>query len=706
VTIPLGGIWGEAPPSKDVYIFYFSSSFYMMIRRGGNIRWKYGAGATEYLEWNRGKFDQWYKMELNWDNSVTAATVFPVRFRMYVDGVLYASAHPTSAVTMSFDASTYWLNNGAAGTSAPDVETNWDGVYFKIALIKSYSDSGVTSYISPAVTGVHSHTSDDRAIVTNASSIFALSGATATVFTGTYTMGTVRTSAAEWLGNLYIADGTNYIKKCAVGDTEIATADKIQITPTLDTPRFIASYHGHLWIGGLGSSTSGDHSVRCSDIDKDNAWTLVNQVFKCRAEVRGIASYSNQLIVGTKHSIESISGYQPHDFTKTIVSTAASCASHWSMVEVPIGEVGTALLWAGYDGVYMMTGSSIQKISWKIEKFWQTLSKIEIEECSAVDNRETGEYLLSVSDGTSAENNWVLCFNYRKGDWSIWKYANNMDSLGWYYSSGIRVLIGGDSQGNLYHLDRGNNDANAAIDGYALTKWYDGGMPDQEKDWRKLYFWHDLPGEYYLEVGYSTDYVESETTANIVASTDAIPLDYVCILDHMPDIVVGTDNNDYYCILEHTAAAADLPITGANYATYWAATGGTGGGQTWVADTVYESNAEKRPVTGSNYLSYWRKNNTVGQGADWSAQSGYQAARPEFQRNSFIFLGSGGTALGSFILGTSLLGKYQDTQIEPVDLQNARGRAIRFMFRNLGTDEPFAIRGIKSWFTYVQEFPG
>ena len=52
-------------------------------------------------------------------------------------------------------------------------------------------------------------------------------------------------------------------------------------------------------------------------------------------------------------------------------------------------------------------------------------------------------------------------------------------------------------------------------------------------------------------------------------------------------IVIGTNGNDYRCILAHTAAAADRPITGVNWATYWVATGSSGIGSTWVSGTLY-----------------------------------------------------------------------------------------------------------------------
>lgn len=70
-------------------------------------------------------------------------------------------------------------------------------------------------------------------------------------------------------------------------------------------------------------------------------------------------------------------------------------------------------------------------------------------------------------------------------------------------------------------------------------------------------------------------------------------------------VVIGTDLNDYYCILAHIAAVADKPTTGANYATYWYPTGGTGVGVAWVLGTAYTASIDAygQPiVTWTNHL--------------------------------------------------------------------------------------------------------
>lgn len=53
------------------------------------------------------------------------------------------------------------------------------------------------------------------------------------------------------------------------------------------------------------------------------------------------------------------------------------------------------------------------------------------------------------------------------------------------------------------------------------------------------------------------------------------------------DQVIGSDSLNYSCILDHTAAAANYPITGVDYATYWSQTGSAG--STWVTGSSYST---------------------------------------------------------------------------------------------------------------------
>ncbi len=54
-------------------------------------------------------------------------------------------------------------------------------------------------------------------------------------------------------------------------------------------------------------------------------------------------------------------------------------------------------------------------------------------------------------------------------------------------------------------------------------------------------------------------------------------------------IIAGTDGNDYECVRNHTSANSNKPIAGADYTSYWKATGGTGAGAVWASATAYTS---------------------------------------------------------------------------------------------------------------------
>jgi len=66
------------------------------------------------------------------------------------------------------------------------------------------------------------------------------------------------------------------------------------------------------------------------------------------------------------------------------------------------------------------------------------------------------------------------------------------------------------------------------------------------------------------------------------------------------DYVLGTDNKNWRCTTAHTSAAADRPITGANYATYWEECDGT----TWdKRAALFAGGAWSAVITAFNFTS-------------------------------------------------------------------------------------------------------
>ena len=97
-----------------------------------------------------------------------------------------------------------------------------------------------------------------------------------------------------------------------------------------------------------------------------------------------------------------------------------------------------------------------------------------------------------------------------------------------------------------------------------------------------------IDGRWQLEKKPLQDLVDGYLSGLPSEFINGIPLFYSpCITRPMVDTkVIGTDGLIYTCILDHTSSAANKPITGVNYATYWELKGTSG--SVWVTGTAYK----------------------------------------------------------------------------------------------------------------------
>jgi hypothetical protein len=135
--------------------------------------------------------------------------------------------------------------------------------------------------------------------------------------------------------------------------------------------------------------------------------------------------------------------------------------------------------------------------------------------------------------------------------------------------------------------------------------------------------------------GSKTQTTNSSTAINFDGAPNAWPagasvvfmLDgqrYTAIRNHIAaatGVVIGTNGQDYIAIANRTQVAADRPITGANWATYWAAAGTTGKGEVWVLGAWYGPGGDNRPAAGSNWQAYWIQQGSGG--TAWQAGKSY-----------------------------------------------------------------------------------
>ena len=108
------------------------------------------------------------------------------------------------------------------------------------------------------------------------------------------------------------------------------------------------------------------------------------------------------------------------------------------------------------------------------------------------------------------------------------------------------------------------------------------------------------------------------------------------------DVVLGTDGNDYECILNHTSDNSTKPITGASWQTYWRRLNPYDTA-TWVTGKIYTegdivvgtdskdyrcikyhlSANSNKPKTGADYDTYWQTPAVTTRGVAWTDAKAY-----------------------------------------------------------------------------------
>lgn len=134
---------------------------------------------------------------------------------------------------------------------------------------------------------------------------------------------------------------------------------------------------------------------------------------------------------------------------------------------------------------------------------------------------------------------------------------------------------------------------------YTATIYADGGVP------------FSSGGRYRWCLQNSAGAVPANMTFKNTAGTSNIPFNTDCasllesswiqsdsiLISGLPTVnVTGTDGKIYTAIQSHTAAAANQPITGANYATYWQLASGGAVGSTWAAGMYYTTMSQSLSV--------------------------------------------------------------------------------------------------------------
>ena len=515
--------WTTYPPDSEVGIFDAGGDLKVAVTTGGEVK-AYLASSTVSITDSTTNFrmNTWHKINLQY-NFLGLST--ESEHTLYVDDLQVAQS--TAAVDVPTLTSATFLNTTAY--DAAPVTSNWgelNGKQFVIDDITAWGEGGEGEIFYPQkITGIWDNGSQDRLIIAAGNKVFqgtafteviATAGSTATITADT------RKSGTEWQGNFYMTTGD-----ATAGEGIIKIiGDEDKWTDLANSPagtKYLASYHNHIWAAGV---TGALQSVRCSEFDTDNVWTTINADFKCKDDVTGIKPYGGQLIVGTKTTMEAISGYNRYDFAKTLVTDSVGCISHWSMQTATLNGNVQALLWAAMDGIWTMVGGQVYKVSQRVQAYWDTLTSSELNQSHAIINLSKGEYALCVTK-SGADHDEMVVYNYLKDTFSVFSYDQKLDVVGEFNSSGSAFLYAGNASGRIYRIDTGAYDDFKEIGGedgaFVYSKWFDMDIPDIEKDLRAIWALYEKSGDYSLEVGWENNWNESAST-DTIANTELINL--------------------------------------------------------------------------------------------------------------------------------------------------------------------------------------
>lgn len=233
------------------------------------------------------------------------------------------------------------------------------------------------------------------------------------------------------------------------------------------------------------NETGNKSRVYFSSIPSDGeiTWTTATDYLDVNPEdgqsITGLAENSGRLLIFKDNSMFRWSGYSTEADPIIDIGTSS---------QESVQTINAKTYFFNRYGVYVYDGGMPYLISRKIQKWIDAIDQSTLADATAeVDN---DHYYLSVGDVTvdgTAYTNVVLVYHIPLKAWTIWTLGDAPKFFGHYYSSGARLVSFGDSNGEVFRLNNGNDDDSAPISVNIETKQYDLNTPEEEKKFTEVY---------------------------------------------------------------------------------------------------------------------------------------------------------------------------------------------------------------------------
>lgn len=299
--------------------------------------------------------------------------------------------------------------------------------------------------------------------------------------------------------------------------------------------KYIASDNRRVYIANVADEESQDVVHYCAFQDASDWSTELNsgavQYYTARGgPITALYSFEGRIWAFKKDAFALIfhTGDARATHRLVEVSNDIGCIEHKTLA-----ECGPRLFWLGYDDVYMGAGGNAIGVGEPIRKFLNDINNSHYSECFGFSDGL--RYYLGIPTGNRTKANIILVFDpRRKGDpWNV--YANISDMRYAVYLN--NELFAGGESGQTYKLNDGTTDAGSAIPYRVVTRDFDEGIPEAEKEYYELHLQVDIStgttmtieasvdqGGTYIPIG---DPITSKTTSqnvNVIIPLDTVPL--------------------------------------------------------------------------------------------------------------------------------------------------------------------------------------
>jgi len=139
---------------------------------------------------------------------------------------------------------------------------------------------------------------------------------------------------------------------------------------------------------------------------------------------------------------------------------------------------------ANQEGVWVTNGDYPKRISKPIQDLWDAIPAANISSiATACDEKHVYIYVGDITLGDNSYTNICFKWSIDSQTWDVYSYCHDFTCFTWSIVSSMRVLVGGDKDGQAIQLNTGNTDYNAKPIAWSLeTQDIDFGMRGKIKE--------------------------------------------------------------------------------------------------------------------------------------------------------------------------------------------------------------------------------